>query len=101
MAGSVQPYIDKTIPVLDDIGNPVLDEEGNTCMRSIIELLNSSYWAGGARQYEYPESDAIAERKSLALLRPLDQFALFVSTLWHKLLDAIKNQNGGIVPPLY
>ena len=40
----IQPYINKTIPVLDDTGASVLDAQGNACMRSIIELLNSSYW---------------------------------------------------------
>ncbi len=97
----LQPYMDKTIPILDEAGAPVLDEQGNNRMKSIIEHLNSSYWAGGARQYEYPESSEVAERKSIAFLSPLDKFAEFVSTSRHKLLNAIMKQNGGVVPPMY
>lgn len=97
----IQPYMDKTIPILDEAGVPVLDEQGHTRMKSIIEYLNSSYWAGGARQYEYPESSEVAERKSIAFLSPLDKFAAFVSTSRHKLLNVMMKQNSGVLPPRY
>ena len=96
----IQPYVDKTIPILDEVGTPILDEQGRNRMKSVIEHLNSSYWAGGARQYEYPKSGELAERKNIAFLSPLDQFATFVSTSRHKLLNAIMKQNGGVVPPV-
>lgn len=97
----LQPYMDKTMPMVDETGAPVLDGKGQQRKKSLIEHLNSSYWAGGARQYEYPEASEVAESKSLAFLSPLDKFAEFVSTSRHKLLDAIQKQNGGTVPPQY
>lgn len=96
-------YIDvekSSLPV-DDAGDPVLDEQGLQHKKSLIEHLNSSYWAGGARQYEYPEASEVADKKSIAFLSPLDKFAEFISTSRHKLLDAMIKQNGGTVPPPY
>jgi hypothetical protein len=97
----LQPYMDKTVPMVDDAGDPVLDEQGFQRKKSLIEHLNSSYWAGGARQYEYPEANEVADKKNIAFLSPLDKFAEFISTSRHKLLDAIIKQNGGTVPPPY
>jgi hypothetical protein len=97
----LQPYMDKTIPMVDETGMPVLDGKGHQRRISLIEHLNSSYWAGGARQYEYPEASEAAVRKSIAFLSPLDKFAKFVSTSRHKLLEAIQKQNGGTIPLQY
>ena len=97
----LQPYMDKTMPMVDETGAPVLDGKGQQRKKSLIEHLNSSYWAGGARQYEYPEASEVADRKSIAFLSPLDKFAEFVSTSRHKLLDSIHKQNSGTVPPPY
>jgi hypothetical protein len=97
----LQPYLDKTIPMVDENGAPVLDEHGQQRMKSIIEHLNSSYWAGGTRQYEYPEASEVAEQQNLAFLSPLDAFAQVVSTCRHELLNAIMAQNGGAVPQPY
>ena len=94
----IQQYMNKTIPMIDKAGVPMLDDQGRTRMKSVIEHLNSSYWAGGARQYEYPESNEEAEKQSIAFLSPLDKFAVFVSTSRHKLFNAIMKQNGGVVP---
>ena len=97
----LQPYMDKTMPVVDETGTTVLDEMGHQRMISLIEHLNSSYWAGGARQYEYPEANEVSVRKSIAFLSPLDKFAEFVSTSRHKLLEAIQKQNGGTISLQY
>ena len=97
----LQPYLDKTIPMVDRINAPLLDEVGQQRKKSIIEHLNSSYWAGGARQYEYPEATQVTVGHDLAFLHPLDAFADFVSTCRHELLNAIVAQNGGAVPQQY
>ena len=97
----LQSYMNKIMPMVDDAGTPILDGHGLQRKKSLIEHLNSSYWAAGARQYEYPEASEMAERRNIAFLSPLDKFAEFVSTSRHKLLDAIMKQNGGTVPLPY
>lgn len=96
----LKPYLKETIPMFDAAGAPVLDKQKRHRKKSIIDHLNSSYWAGGAREYEYPEPGETVDKKGSAFLSPLDKFVEFVTNARHELLTAIMAQNGGAIPRL-